>query len=132
MLRNIMSVVIGVIIAAALFSLAALIMLLTIASKVKGHGEESDLDGISKVFDVVSFLVIFTCCFIGGYITGRISTKKDMIHGAITGIVLIVLLAYASDFDKSTEAIIYYVVILPFTLIGTLMAVRVKKRKKLI
>ena len=41
MLRNIMSVVIGVIIAAALFSLAALIMLLTIASKVKGHGEES-------------------------------------------------------------------------------------------
>ena len=55
-----------------------------------------------------------------------------MIHGAITGIVLIVLLAYASDFDKSTEAIIYYVVILPFTLIGTLMAVRVKKRKKLI
>ena len=132
MLRNIMSVVIGVIIAAALFSLAALIMLLTIASKVKGHGEESDLDGISKVFDVVSFLVIFTCFFIGGYITGRISTKKDMIHGAITGIVLIVLLAYASDFDKSTEAIIYYVVILPFTLIGTLMAVRVKKRKKLI
>ena len=64
MLRNIMSVVIGVIIAAALFSLAALIMLLTIASKVKGHGEESDLDGISKVFDVVSFHVIFTCCFI--------------------------------------------------------------------
>lgn len=130
-IRNILSVVTGVLIAAALFSLAVLVMLLTIASKVKGHGEETDLDSIAKVFDAVSFIVIFICCFIGGYITGRISTTKDMIHGTITGIVLAVLLAYSTDFDTSTEAIVYYLVILPFTLIGTLVAIRQKRKNQM-
>lgn len=127
-LRNVLSVIAGVLIAAALFSLAVLVLLLSIASKVKGHGDETNLDGIANVFDAVSIIVIFICCFIGGYLTGRISTTKDMIHGTITGVVLTVLLAYSTNFDTSTEAIVDYLVILPFTLIGTMVAIRQKRK----
>jgi hypothetical protein len=127
--RNILSVIAGVLSATLLFMVAALIMLLVIASKVHGRGEETDLENITQVFDIVSFLVIFTCCFIGGYLTGRISVTKDMIHGAITGLVLTTLLAYSTNFDQSKEAIVYYAVILPFTLVGTYIAIRKKKKK---
>jgi hypothetical protein len=127
--RNLFSVIAGVLLAAALFSLAVLVFLLLIASRVKGHGEETDLETMARAFDPASFLVIFTCCFSGGYCTGRISTRYDMIHGAITGVVSAFLLAYSTNFDHSTEAILYYAVIPPFTLTGTWLAARQKRKR---
>ncbi|MGB3007107.1 MAG: TIGR04086 family membrane protein [Chitinophagaceae bacterium] len=127
--RNIISVIAGVIIAAVIFMLAGLILLLNLASKVKGHGEESDFNDISGNFSIAALIITFSCCFLGGYVTGRISTKKDLIHGAITGLVLTLLLAYISDFSLNGESITYYLTIIPFTLLGTLLAIWFKKRK---
>lgn len=128
-IRNVFAVVTGVIIASALFTLALIILLLFIAAQAKGHGEDSDFENISKSFGLISYLIIFICCFTGGFITGRISTRKDLIHGAITGIVLTILMIYFSDFDFSSEAIFYFVVIIPFTILGTLLAIKIKRRK---
>lgn len=127
--RNIFSVVGGVLTSAALFMLAGLILLLFIASKVKGHGEENDLEPLSGRIDIAAIITMFVCCSLGGYVTGRISTKNDLIHGCITAVVLIFLLAYISEFKFTSTDIFNYLIIIPFTLAGTYLAMRVKKRK---
>jgi uncharacterized membrane protein len=128
-IRNVFAVVAGVMIASILFTLALLILLLYIASQAKGHGETSDFENLSKYFGLISYLIIFICCFTGGFITVKISTRKDIIHGAITGIVLTVLMIYFSDFDFSNEAVINYLVMIPFTLLGTLLAIKLKRKQ---
>jgi hypothetical protein len=130
--RNIFSVVAGVITSSALFMLAGLIMLLFIASKAKGHGEESDFAKATDTIGVSMIAAMFICCAMGGFITGRISTKSDVIHGSITAAVLIFMLAYISDFRFNSSDIINYLVILPFTLTGTFLSIRMKKRNPIL
>jgi hypothetical protein len=127
--RNIFSVVAGVITSSLLFMLAGLIMLLFIASKAKGHGEESDFEKTTDTISIGMIAALFICCLLGGFVTGRISTKSDVIHGSITGGVLIFLLAYISSFSFNGSDIINYLLIIPFTLAGTFLAMRMKKRK---
>ena len=127
--RNVFSVVAGVLTSSALFMLAGLIMLLFIASKAKGHGEESDLGKLSGGIDIAAIITTFICCALGGYVTGRISTKNDLIHGGITAVVLIFLLAYISEFKFTSTDILNYLLIIPFTLTGTFLAIRMKKKQ---
>ena len=127
--RNIFSVVAGVITSSALFMLSALILLLFIASKAKGHGEESDFEKFSGGIDIAAIITMFICCALGGFVTGRISTKNDLIHGSITAVILIFLLAYISEFKFTSNDVINYLVIVPFTLTGTFLAIRTKKGK---
>jgi hypothetical protein len=129
--RNILSVMAGVITSSLLFMLAGLIMLLFIASKVKGHGEESDFAENTDTISIGMIAAMFICCLMGGYVTGRISTKSDVIHGSITAAVLIFLLAYISNFSLSGGDVINYLLIIPFTLAGTFWAIRMKKRNKI-
>jgi asparagine N-glycosylation enzyme membrane subunit Stt3 len=128
--RNIFSVVAGVITSSLLFMLAGLIMLLFLASKVKGHGEESDFEKTTDTVSIGMIAALFICCLLGGFVTGRISTKNDVIHGSITAAVLILLLASISNFRFNSSDIINYLLIIPFTLTGTLLAIRMKKRRK--
>lgn len=127
--RNIFSVVAGVITSAMLFMLAGLIMLLFIASKVKGHGEENDTEKTKNEISIGMIVATFICCAVGGFVTGRISTKSDLIHGSITAVVLVIMLAAISDFSTSNYDLLNYIVIIPFTLAGTFLAIRMKKRK---
>ena len=127
--RNIFSVVAGVLTSSVLFMLAGLILLLFIASKAKRHGEESDLGKFSNGIDIAAIITMFVCCSLGGFVTGKISTKNDLIHGSITAVVLIFLLAYISDFKFTSTDAINYLLIIPFTLAGTVLAMRMKKRK---
>ncbi len=127
--RNIFSVVAGVLTSSALFMLAGLILLLFIASKAKGHGEESDFGKFSGGIDIAAIITMFVCCLLGGYVTGKISTKNDLIHGSITAVFLILLLAYISEFKFTNTDILNYLLIIPFTLTGTILAIRMKKQK---
>ena len=122
--RNILSVVIGVLTSVVLFLIGGLILLLLIASKAKGHGEESDLGNIT----LAGVILLFVCCFAGGFITGKISTKSDWIHGIIAGIVLIILFLAMSEFVVDKESLISTFAIIPFTLAGTYIAI-LQKRK---
>lgn len=127
--RNVFSVVAGVLTSSALFMLAGLIMLLFIASKTKGHGEESDF-GDTSTISAGMIAATFVSCAMGGFVTGRVSTKSDVIHGCITAAVLIFLLAYISDFKFTNSEAINYLLIIPFTLTGTWLAIKMKKRNQ--
>lgn len=127
--RNIFSVVAGVLVSAALYMLFGLILLLFIASKAKGHDEESGLDKISTTLDIASLIALLVCCLLGGYATGRISTKKDMAHGAITAVISSILLASINNFEFNKESIVYYLVSIVATLFGTALAIKLKKKK---
>ncbi|MDZ4795266.1 MAG: hypothetical protein SGI83_13380 [Bacteroidota bacterium] len=129
--RNIFSVVAGVLTSSALFMLAGLVLLLFIASKAKGHGEESDFGKYSDGIDMAAIITMFFSCSLGGFVTGKISTKNDLIHGVITAAVLIFLLTYISEFKFTNTDILNYLLIIPFTLTGTFLAIRMKKRKPL-
>ena len=126
--RNVFSVVAGVLTSSALFMLAGLIMLLFIASKAKGHGEESDFGKSSGAISIGMIVAMFICCALGGFVTGKISTKNDLIHGSITAVILIFLLVYISEFKFTSTDILNYLLIIPFTLTGTFLAVRTKKK----
>ncbi len=129
--RNIFSVVAGVLVSAALYMLFGLILLIFIASKVKGHGEESGFEKISTTLDIISILALFICCLLGGYVTGIISTKKDMTHGVIAAIISSILLASINNFEFNKESIVYYLVSILATMFGTSLASKLKKKKAL-
>ncbi|MEO5945945.1 MAG: hypothetical protein ABIP79_03955 [Chitinophagaceae bacterium] len=127
--RNIFSVIAGVLTSVLLFSLAGLILLLFIASKAKGHGEENNFAKASASISISVIITTFICCALGGFVTGKISTKNDIIHGSITAVVLIFLLAYISEFKFTSTDIFNYLIIIPFTLAGVALSIRMKKRK---
>jgi len=128
--RNIFSVIAGVLTSVILFLLAGLIFLLFIANTVNGHGEESNLEKASNPISISIIITTFICCALGGFVTGKVSTKKDLIHGSITAIVLIFLQAYISEFKFANNELINYLIILPFTLAGTLFAIWMKKESQ--
>ncbi len=130
-IRNVFSVVAGVLVSAALYMLFGLILLIFIASKAKGHGEESGLERISTTLDIASTIALIICCLLGGFATGSLSTKKDMIHGAITAIISSILLASINDFDFQIQSIAYYLTGILATIFGTYLAIKLKKKKAL-
>ena len=109
---------------------AGLIFLLFIANTVNGHGEESNLEKASNPISISIIITTFICCALGGFVTGKVSTKKDLIHGSITAIVLIFLQAYISEFKFANNELINYLIILPLTLAGTLFAIWMKKESQ--
>ncbi len=130
-IRNIFSVVAGVLVSSALYMLFGLILLIFIASKVKGHGEESGFEKISTTLDIASTIALLICCLLGGFVTGSLSTRKDMAHGAITAVISTILLASINDFEFNTPSIINYLVAILATLFGTSLAIKLKKKKAL-
>lgn len=70
-------------------------------------------------------------CIAGGYFTVRISTRKDLIHGFITGLVLTFLFGLINDFEfdwRYPDLSISYLGILPAVLIGAWAGIRKKKK----
>jgi uncharacterized BrkB/YihY/UPF0761 family membrane protein len=128
MLRNIFSVIAGVLTASLLFGIGGLILLLTQLNKIKGHGEETDVESIASSFTIFSILIIVFAMIIGALVTVKISTRKDLAHGLITGAVCCVLFAYITEFDITADSIVLYLIIMSGAAVGTFIGIRSKKR----
>lgn len=128
MLRNIFSVIAGVLTASLLFGIGGLILLLTQLNKIKGHEEETDVENIASSFTIFSILIIVFAMIIGALVTVKISTRKDLAHGLITGAVCCVLFAYITEFDITADSIVLYLIILSGAAAGTFIGMRTKKR----
>ncbi len=131
MFRNIFSVVAGVLTASLLFGIGGLILLLTQLHKIKGHGEETKFDEIANSFTIFSILIIIVASVIGAFITVKISTRKDLAHGLITGVVCCLLFAYITEFEITVDTIVLYLIIMLGACAGTFIGIRTKKKNKL-
>ncbi len=130
MARNIFSVIAGVLTASLLFGIGGLILLITQLNKIKGHGEKTDVESIAGSFTIFSMLIIVIAIIIGAFITVKISTRKDLVHGLITGAVCCVLFAYITEFDITTDTLVLYLIIMLGAGAGTLIGMRTKKKNK--
>lgn len=123
-LRNFISVVVGVVVALVIIIPIAIFAALMVFS-----------DGtIPKSQQVISTVLtigaIAAGCITGGYLTVKISTRKDWIHSIINGLVLTFLLALVNDFEfdwRYPDIGISYFVILPLVLFGAWAGIRKKK-----
>ena len=131
MMRNFFSVVAGVLTASLLFGIGGLILLITQLNKIKGHGEETDVESIASSFTIFSMLIIVIAMIIGAFVTVKISTRKDLAHGLITGAVCCVLFAYITEFDITTDTLVLYLIIMLGAGAGTLIGMRTKKKNQL-
>lgn len=128
-LRNFLSVVAGVLTGAALFMVAGFVLLLIGFSGMQRDMDDGDIAKAVNRISLFFLAAIFICSFLGGYVTARISTRRDRVHGAITGVVMAILLAYISDFSFEKEVLINYVLTIGGAMLGAWVAVKVKKRK---
>lgn len=130
MIRNFLSVVAGVFTASLLFGIGGLILLLTQLNKIKGHGEETDVESIASSFTLFSILIILIAMITGSFVTVLISTRKDLAHGLIAGLVCCLLFAYITEFDMTADTIIFYLIIMMAAAAGTFIGIRTKKESK--
>lgn len=131
MLQNFFSVVAGVLTASLIFGIGGLILFITQLNKIKGHVEETDMESIAGSFTLFSMLIIVIAMVVGAFVTVMISTRKDLAHGLIAGIVCCILLAYITDFDLTTDSVLLFLIILSGAAAGTLIGIHTKKKRKL-
>ena len=130
MMRNFFSVVAGVLTASLLFGIGGLILLITQLNKIKGHGEETDVESIAGSITFFSILIIIIAMVTGAFVTVKISTRKDLAHGLITGTVCCVLFAYITEFDITTDTLVLYLIIMLGAGAGTFIGMRTKKKNQ--
>lgn len=123
-IRNFFSVVAGVLIALIVIIPIGLIAGLLVFSDA----------AIPKSQEILSTLLLFAGfvagCLLGGYTTVKISTRKDLIHAFITGIVLTFLYAWVNDFEfdwRYPDTGIAYAGFIPIVMIGGIIGVRKKR-----
>jgi hypothetical protein len=124
-LRNIFSVVAGVLSALA-----------TIIPCVILSWEFSYKDGnIQEDFNILTFLIssigIIGGAILGGYITAKISTRKDIIHILLTGIILSVLYLASGDFKINylrTKEILILLLPIPIVSLGGFIGIKQKQK----
>jgi hypothetical protein len=131
MLRNIFSVIAGVLTASLLFGIGGLILLITQLNKIKGHGEETDVESIASSFTLFSVGIIIIAMVTGAFITVKISTRKDLAHGLITEAVCCLLFAYITEFDITADTIVLYLTIMLGAAAGTFIGIRTKRKNQL-
>lgn len=131
MIRNFLSVVAGVLTASLLFGIGGLILLLTQLNKIKGHGEETDVERIASNFTLFSVLIIVIAMITGAFVTVMISTRKDLAHGLIAGLVCCMLFAYITEFDMTADTIVLYLIIMMTAAAGSFIGIRIKKKNQL-
>lgn len=123
-IRNFFSVVAGVLIALIVVIPIGLIAGLLVFSDA----------AISKSQEILStFLLIagfVAGSLLGGYTTVKISTRRDLIHAFITGIILTFLYALVNDFEfdwRYPDTGIAYAGFIPIVMIGGIIGVRKKR-----
>lgn len=122
-IRNFFSVVAGVLIALIVVIPIGLIAGLLVFSDA----------AIPKSQEILSTFLLFAGfvagSLLGGYTTVKISTRRDLIHAFITGIVLTFLYAWVNDFEfdwRYPDTGIAYAGFIPIAMIGGIIGVRKK------
>ncbi len=124
--RNILSVVAGVLIALVIILSIGLVAVLLSFSDSRIPRYQAILSDVLLIGGSV------LGCLIGGYYTAKISTRKDIVHGICTGIVLTLLYALVNDFEfdlRYPDIGIIYFGIIPVVLIGIFIG---NKKKKIV
>lgn len=122
--RNFLSVVAGVFI--TFFIIFPIVIFVPFISF-----SDSRISRSQEIFtDVLLISGALFGCIMGGYTTAKISTRKDIVHGIITGLVLTFLLVCVNEFEfdlRYPDAGIIYFGTIPVVLIGVYIAIRKKK-----
>lgn len=119
MVRNLLSVCFGVLGALAILYFAALLLLVL---------------KVANFETIITAFLIPLAAFIGGISTVLVSTRNDMIHAAITALVLFILLLNSYGFELSAfnslaEKLILFLII-PIVLFGGWVGTKVKEKEK--
>lgn len=126
-LRNFFSVVAGV-------TLALVIIIPSALFAAFLNNPDSAIPTSQEILSTLLLISgIVAGCMLGGYTTVKVSTRKDIIHAFITGIVLTILYALKNDFEfdwRYPDTGIAYVGFIPIVMIGGIIGVR-KKRTRL-
>ena len=124
-LRNFFSVVAGV-------TLALVIIIPSALFAAFLNNPDSAIPTSQEILSTLLLISgIVAGCILGGYTTVKVSTRKDIIHAFITGIVLTILYALENEFDwRYPDTGIAYVGFIPIVMIGGIIGVR-KKRTRL-
>lgn len=126
-LRNFFSVVAGVTLALVFIIPVALFAALL-------NNPDSSIPTSQEILPTLLLISgIVAGCMLGGYTTVKVSTRRDLIHAFITGIVLTFLYALVNDFEfdwRYQDTGIAYVGFIPVVMIGGIIGAR-KKRTKL-
>ena len=125
--RNFLSVVAGV--------MAALVIIIPC---VIFSWRYSYKDGsIQEDFYILTFLIstigIIFGIFLGGYVTAKISTRRDKIHTLITGIILSLLYLASGDFKLhyfTNKEILIILMPIPIVLLGGFWGIKSKQKLK--
>ncbi len=123
-IRNFFSVVGGVLIALIVVIPIGLIAGLLVFS-------DATIPKSQEILSTLLLLAGFVAgSLLGGYTTVKISTRRDLIHAFITGIVLTFLYAWVNDFELNwqyPDTGIAYVGVIPIVMIGGIIGVRKKR-----
>ena len=127
-IRNFLSILSGVLVALLLVILINLILLFMNLEMIGDASVSSAKEIRYYIFVAISIAI---SSGVGGYITAKISTRNDVFHIIITGIVLVLLKLIADNFDFSIYDIyerIFLFVIFPFALIGGYWGIKNKNQ----
>lgn len=126
-LRNFFSVVAGV-------TLALVIIIPSALFAAFLNNPDSAIPASQEILSTLLLISgIVAGCMLGGYTTVKVSTRKDIIHAFITGIVLTFFYALLNDFEVDWRYLnigIAYFGFFPIVMIGGIIGVR-KKRIRL-
>lgn len=126
-IRNFMSVVAGVLIA----------LVIIIPSVIFSWKFSYEDGNIQEDFRVLTFLIstsgMICGMLLGGYVTAKVSTRKDIIHILITGIILSLLYLASGDFKLhyfSKKEILILLSPIPIVSLGGFWGIKSKQKLK--
>jgi len=82
-----------------------------------------------KSYNIIILIIMIIASFIGGIKIGRMATKKGYINGLIFGFILIGILFLFSLFSKESRdisTVMYYLIILITSTVGSMIGVQKK------
>ncbi|HRE39304.1 MAG TPA: TIGR04086 family membrane protein [Chitinophagaceae bacterium] len=123
-IRNFLSVVAGVMIALIIILPIGLFAGLLVFSDSNIPKSKETLSKLLLIFGLIAG------CLLGGYTTVKMSTRKDLVHAFITGIVLTFLYALVNDFEfdwRYPDTGIAYAGFIPIVMIGGIIGERKKR-----
>ncbi len=127
LLRSFLSVLTGVVIAIIIAVPIGLVAGLLVFS-------DSEVSASQSILSIVLLIIaLIVSCVAGGYYCANMAKQKELIHAAITGVILTILYSVVNNFQFNLisfeNGTIYYCFI-PLTLAGAAIAIKGKNLPK--
>ena len=126
LLKNIVAILAGSVLAAALFWAGALISLIVLAQGVKRDSEPGSMISSANTNYLILCITAFVASFLGGLITTRMAADKNYRPALITGLLLVIMLVAINNFMISKESLLFYAAIFLPALLGARAVLRKK------